>query len=179
MYCKKCGYEIDEDAIFCPKCGTKQSSIPAEPESEQPAGEEEAAKEQQEQISAGEKEVLDAKPVPVENQKEDPEKPAPSGPAPGKVQAQNTIFILGLIGLAGNSVSTIGALIVSIIAQKKYQEALNKYGTLSGKAHTGNRLARIGKIVAIVSTAVIAAWILIALLVWIIAFIVAARRYVI
>ena len=35
------------------------------------------------EISAEEKEVLDAKPVPVENQKEDPEKPAPSGPAPG------------------------------------------------------------------------------------------------
>lgn len=25
MYCKKCGSEIAEDAVFCPKCGQKQT----------------------------------------------------------------------------------------------------------------------------------------------------------
>ncbi len=29
MYCKKCGSELEENANFCPKCGTPQQETPA------------------------------------------------------------------------------------------------------------------------------------------------------
>lgn len=26
MFCKKCGFRLDDDAVFCPKCGKKMSA---------------------------------------------------------------------------------------------------------------------------------------------------------
>ena len=37
MYCKNCGTQIPDDALFCPACGTKTANFPQEPAVEAPA----------------------------------------------------------------------------------------------------------------------------------------------
>ena len=132
MICKHCGAELPEGYTFCPHCGTELRIEEAEPVAE-----------------------TALEPVaPVIAEKEKPEKD------PVKVRKENTILILGIIGLAGNSVNSIGALIVSILALKRYAEHLKEYADPGPKARIGSKLARAGKIVAIVTTAFVAAMVL-------------------
>lgn len=42
MYCRKCGYEINENALFCPYCGAKTEEAKAESASSGPAPTKEA-----------------------------------------------------------------------------------------------------------------------------------------
>ena len=91
----------------------------------------------------------------------------------GVLKACNTILILGIVALAGNSLTNIGALIVAKIAEKKFDAALKTYHTLGKRAYIGRKLAKIGKILAIVSLLIAAAFVSLIILIAIIAAIVA------
>lgn len=55
MFCKKCGKQIDDDAIFCPYCGTKLGEIKIDDSSDEPVKEEKPEK----KTSNKRKEVFD------------------------------------------------------------------------------------------------------------------------
>ncbi len=63
-----------------------------------------------------------------------------------------TILVLGIIGLALAIASGLPGLIVSIIGLKKAKEYTDCGLVLEGKASIGQKLARAGKIVGIITT---------------------------
>lgn len=137
MFCKNCGNQLPEGAVFCGSCGTKVEvqaapqqpayDIPQQPAYEAP------------QTSYT---IPQADPVtaPVRPQ-EDPELNS---------LAKNTM-IMGIVGLALSEFGLPG-LIVSCIASKKAAEFVSKAGSLYGKAKVGRALAKAGKIVGIIMT---------------------------
>ncbi len=190
MRCNHCGKEWADSPLqpmrFCPYCGQPlENSIPvSEPEpdpepvqAEEPAVSAEPVREEQ-PVQEPEKQAEECPPA-------EPEKPAVQEPVPvvyaepvqvkdaapekGVLKACNTILILGIVALAGNSLTSIGALIVAKIAEKKFAAASEKYSTLGKRAFIGRTLAKIGKIVAIVSLIVAGAVIALCILALIIA----------
>ena len=193
MRCNHCGKEWADSPLqpmrFCPYCGQSlENSIPVsepEPDPEPVQAEEPAESVPEEQPVQEEQSAQEPEKQVEECPPAEPEKPAVQEPVPvvyaepvevkdgssekGVLKACNTILILGIVSLAGNSLTSIGALIVAKIAEKKFAEASAKYSTLGKRAFIGKTLARIGKIVAIVSLIVAGAIIALCLLALIIA----------
>ena len=150
MFCRNCGNQLPENALFCGNCGTK---VEAQTAPQQPA----YTAPQQPAYEAPQQPVYTAPQVaPVvapERPQEDPELNS---------LATNTM-ILGIVGLALSEMGLPG-LIVSNIALNKAAEFERKAGKLFGKAKIGRNLAKPGKIVGIVMTIFWAVYFLIAVI---------------
>ena len=133
MFCKNCGNQLPDEAIFCGHCGAK---VEVQPAPQQPAYEA-----PQPAYSA---------PQPAYQQ---PVQVAPARPQEDSELnslSKNTL-ILGIVGLALSEMGLPG-LIVSNIALNKAAEFERRAGGLFGKARVGRNLAKPGKIVGIVMT---------------------------
>ena len=150
MFCRNCGNQLPENALFCGNCGTK---VEAQAAPQQPA----YTAPQQPAYEAPQQPVYTAPQVtPVvapERPQEDPELNS---------LATNTM-ILGIVGLALSEMGLPG-LIVSNIALNKAAEFERKAGKLFGKAKIGRNLAKPGKIVGIVMTIFWAVYFLVAVI---------------
>lgn len=131
MFCKYCGTKLVDNAAFCQECG--KSTV------EQP--------------------VAPAQPVPtVQVVYQQPAPPAYQQPAIQPKADPETVVKLEqqalTFGILGLSLSMLGVpgIVFSSIAGGKAAEYKKYTGALTGKALTGYRLAKAGKIVSIVMT---------------------------
>lgn len=119
MFCRNCGNQLPEGALFCNACGTKVEA-PAQPAPEQP----------------------------VYNQQPAPEQPAYTQPVYTQPQTNPDVegaatgsLVFGILSLA---LGGILGIIFGKIAQNKANEFQMMTGELTGKAKVGNILGRIG-----------------------------------
>ncbi|MBP5230986.1 MAG: zinc ribbon domain-containing protein [Clostridia bacterium] len=153
MICRKCGQTLEENDLFCPRCGTpaSETALPVLPEEPEKSDREE------------ERIAVDATPETTK-------------PPKGFVAADNTVFILGIISLASSTSACLGALIVANIAMKRYQEMIRTFGTTGRKSRTGFKLARIGRIISKVMLIFLCVYVTLALLFLCVAIIIALKE---
>lgn len=136
MFCKNCGNQLPDDAVFCGHCGTRVESEPAvQPAYAAPQEPVYAAPQTTYTVPQSAPVVAPARP------QEDPEL---------NELAQSTM-ILGIVGLALSELGLPG-LIISSIAMKKAEEFERRAGGFYGKAKVGRRLAKPGKILGLIMT---------------------------
>ena len=129
MFCKNCGNQLPDDALFCGSCGTKVEA-PAAPQ--QPAYEAPQPAPQQPAY------VAPQQPAYVAPQ------PAPQANDPYKDELAGSVLSKGIAGLALAPVFGVPGIIVSAGAKRKAREYESRYGELSGKAKVGSILAKVG-----------------------------------
>ena len=125
MFCKNCGNQLPDDALFCGSCGTKVEA-PAAPQ--QPAYE---APQQPAYVAPQQPAYVAPQPAPQEN---DPQKDELAGSVLSKgIACLPLAFVFGIPGI-----------FVSASAKRKAREYESRYGELSGKAKVGSILAKVG-----------------------------------
>ena len=129
MFCKNCGNQLPDNALFCGSCGTKVEA-PAAPQ--QPAYE---APQQPAYVAP--------QPAPQQPAYVAPQS-APQANDPYKDELAGSVLSKGIAGLALAPVFGVPGIIVSAGAKRKAREYESRYGELSGKAKVGSILAKVG-----------------------------------
>ena len=150
MFCRNCGNQVPDGALFCGNCGTKveAQAAPQQPAYDMPQQPAYDAP-QQPAYTAPQESVFTAPQQPVYVA---PQQPASKNTDPRVVELANSILSKGITGLALGALGIPG-IIVSNIAMKQTEEFINLTGELYGKAKVGRRLAKPGLILGIVMTA--------------------------
>ena len=129
MFCKNCGNQLPDNALFCGSCGTKVEA-PAAPQ--QPAYE---APQQPAYVAP--------QPAPQQPAYVAPQA-APQANDPYKDELAGSIMGTGIACLPLAFVFGIPGIFVSASAKRKAREYESRYGELSGKAKVGSILAKVG-----------------------------------
>ena len=138
MFCKNCGNQLPDNALFCGSCGTKVEA-PAAPQ--QPAYEAPQPAPQQPTYVA-------PQPAPQQPAYVAPQS-APQAHDPYKDELAGSVLSKGIAGLALSLALGVPGIIVSAGAQRKAKEYESRYGALSGKAKVGSILSKVGLPVSI------------------------------
>ena len=134
MFCKNCGNQLPDNALFCGSCGTKVEA-PAAPQ--QPAYE---APQQPAYVAP--------QPAPQQPAYVAPQA-APQANDPYKDELAGSVLSKGIAGLALSLALGVPGIIVSAGAKRKAREYESRYGELSGKAKVGSILSKVGLPVSI------------------------------
>ena len=126
MFCKNCGNQLPDNALFCGSCGTKVEA-PAAPQ--QPA-----------YVAPQQPAYVAPQPAP---------QAAPQANDPYKDELAGSVLSKGIAGLALAPVFGVPGIIVSAGAKRKAREYESRYGELSGKAKVGSILSKVGLPVSI------------------------------
>ena len=124
FYCQYCGYELQDEAKFCPKCG----KMAVRPESGAPAPQLPAV------APEAPEEVPPRQEIPAEE--------------PVGTPSEISVFVLGIVSIV-LSTSGLPGLILSIITQSKVRAREAAVGALTGKGKVGKTLATIALPVSI------------------------------
>lgn len=164
MFCKYCGTKLIDDAAFCHECGKSTFEQPVTPPPAPPV-----PPVYQEPVSrvqiVYQASVPPAQPAAVQNVPPvqytytipgQPVTPVPQ-PSMDPVQLENLAQQTLTFGILGLCLSLLGVpgIIFSSIGGKKANTFKKMTGELTGKALTGYRLAKAGKIVSIIMTVVL------------------------
>lgn len=134
MFCKNCGNQLPDNALFCGSCGTKVEA-PAAPQ--QPAYE-----------APQQPAYVVPQPAPQQPAYVAPQA-APQAHDPYKDELAGSVLSKGIAGLALAPVFGVPGIIVSAGAKRKAREYESRYGELSGKAKVGSILSKVGLPVSI------------------------------
>ena len=173
MFCKYCGTKLIGDAAFCHACGKPTMEQPVQPAYQPPVPPAPPVQPvyQPPVAPVPPVQVVYQQPVPpVQPVYQPPIQPAPqyTYTIPGQpVQAAPAVDSLQLaqleqqtltFGILGLSLSMLGVpgIVFSSIAGKKANAYKKLTGSLTGKAATGYRLAKAGKVVSIIMTVILA-----------------------
>lgn len=160
MYCKYCGTKLLEDAAFCHECGKATVEIPVQqvvmPMQPMPVPAQPMAAPVQPVYSAPAYSIPPVQqPQPQYTYTYPPVQPniplQPTVPTGELAKLEKQALTLGIVGLCLSSLGLPG-LIISCIGAKKAGRYKALTGNLSGKARTGYKLAKAGRIVGIIST---------------------------
>lgn len=171
MFCKYCGTKLIDEAAFCQECGKPTSEQPAQPVFQQPVPPARPVQVVYQQPvytpPAYTAPVPPTPPVqPVYQQNVPPQytytvsansaqtAPQPAVSSPASANQEQQILTFGILGLCLSMLGVPG-IIFSSIAGNKANEYKQQTGTLDGKAGTGYRLAKAGKIVSIIMTVIL------------------------
>lgn len=132
MFCKNCGNQLPDNAVFCGSCGTKVEvqAAPQQPAYEAPVQPAYTAPQQPAYVA----------PQP---------QTAPKANDPAQDELAGSVLSKGIAGLALAPVFGVPGIIVSAGAKRKAREYESRYGTLSGKAKVGSILSKVGLPVSI------------------------------
>ena len=154
FYCQYCGYELQDEAKFCPKCG----KMAVRPESGAPAPEPMRAPEYSAapEAYAPAPEYAEAYPVPApqvpmvtpEAPKETPPRQEIPAEEPVDTPSEISVFVLGIVSIV-LSTSGLPGLILSLITRSKVRAREAAVGPLTGKGKVGKTLATIALPVSI------------------------------
>lgn len=171
MFCKYCGTKLIDEAAFCQECGKPTSEQPAQPVFQQPVPPARPVQVVYQQPvytpPAYTAPVPPTPPVqPIYQQNVPPQytytvsansaqtAPQPAVSSPESANQEQQILTFGILGLCLSMLGVPG-IIFSSIAGNKANEYKQQTGTLDGKAGTGYRLAKAGKIVSIIMTVIL------------------------
>ena len=184
MFCKYCGTKLIDDAAFCHECGKATVEQPVQPAYQppvppappvQPVYQPPVAPVPPVQV-VYQQPAPAARPVyqqPVYQPPTPPVQPAPpqytytipgrpveAAPAPAAdslqlAQLEQQTLTFGILGLSLSMLGVPG-IVFSSIAGKKANAYKKLTGSLTGKAATGYRLAKAGKVVSIIMTVILA-----------------------
>lgn len=185
MFCKYCGTKLIDEAAFCQECGKPTSEQPAQPVFQQPVPPARPVQVVYQQPvytppaytapvpptppvqPVYQQNVPPTPPVqPVYQQNVPPQytytvsansaqtAPQPAVSSPESANQEQQILTFGILGLCLSMLGVPG-IIFSSIAGNKANEYKQQTGTLDGKAGTGYRLAKAGKIVSIIMTVIL------------------------
>ena len=185
MFCKYCGSKLIDGAAFCHECGKSAAEAPApqvsvapvtppvQPVYQQPVYQQPVIPQPVPPVQPVYQQPVATPPaqptyqVPVYQQPVPPaytytfppvQNPAPAAPAADQVmleKLEQQALTLGILGLCLSMLGVPG-LILSCIGSGKASKYKQLTGGLSAKARTGYKLAKAGKIVGIVMTALLA-----------------------
>ena len=129
MFCKNCGAQLNDDAAFCPVCGSSTAEQPAPTAAPQA------------EYTAPVYDGAETAEIPVSEEE----------------NGENTsTMVTGIVALALATGTGLGGIIAGAIGRKKAKGLMEKYGRLQPKGSVGSKLAKAGLIVGIILTAVLA-----------------------
>lgn len=134
MFCKNCGSQLADDAVFCGNCGTKVEAQAAP----QPA----YTAPQQPAYTAPQPTYTAPQPAPA----------AANDPALDSLATNTMVF--GILGAALGLCIGVPGIIFSVLTKNKVDEFVSRAGSLYGKAKVGSILSKVGLPVSIVCTAI-------------------------